>query len=92
MVARRNTRQTILVFCRLLDDSHRILHDGVYLRIVLLHVTLTQFKERTLSILHEFVHINRIVESLRLDAAGIGYQLARQRLLCDDTCMILDIS
>ena len=91
MISRRYTRQAVLVGCCLLDDIHRILDDRVYLRIVLLHVTLSQFEQRTLRLLHQVVYIHRLIERLCLDVAGERYQLARQRLLGDDTRMILDI-
>ena len=92
MISRRYTRQTVLVGCCLLDNIHRILDDRVYLRIVLLHVTLTQFEERALCLLHQVVHVDRLVEGLRLDVTGERDKLAGQRLLRNDAGMVLDIS
>ena len=91
MISRRYTRQTVLVGCCLLDDIHRILDNRVYLRIVLLHVTLSQFEQRTFRLLHQVIYIHRLIERLGLDVAGERYQLTCQRLLGDDTRMILDI-
>ena len=91
MITRRHTRQAVLIGCSLLDDVNGILDDGVYLRVVLLHVTLSQLEQRTLGLLHQVIDIDRLVEGHRLYLAGELYQLTCQRLLGNDTGMILDI-
>ena len=92
MIARGNTRQTVLVAGGFLYHLDGLVHHGVYLRVVLLHVALTQFEERTLGLLHQVVDIYRLVEGHALYAAGERDELAGQRLLCNDAGMILDVS
>ena len=91
MIARRDTRETILVGSCLLDDVDGIPDDRVYLGIVLLHVTLSEFEQGALRLLHQFINIDRLVERLGLDDAGKGDELSGQRLLCDDARMVFDI-
>ena len=91
MIARRHTCQTILVGCSLLNDVDGVLDHRVYLRIVLLHVPLSQFEQASLSLLHQVVNVYRLVKGLGLDIAGKGDELAGQRLLGNDARMILDI-
>ena len=91
VIARRYTRQAVLVGCGLLDDIDGVLDNGVYLGVVLLHVALSQFEQRTLGLLHQIVDINGLVEGLGLDIAGKGNELTGQRLLGNNTGMVLNI-
>ena len=91
MIARRHTRQAILVGCGLLDDINGILDDGVYLGVVLLHVTLTKLEERALGLLHEVVDIDGLVEGLGLDVARELNELAGQRLLGNDAGVVFNV-
>ena len=65
----RNTAQSVASRRRLLQHVVSIVDDGVNLRIVLLQVALRKFKELSLSLLHKFVNILRVVERLCLDVA-----------------------
>ena len=91
MIARRHTRQAVLIGSSFLDDLYRILDDRVNLRVVLLHVTLSQLEQRTLGLLHQVVNINGLVKGFRLDIAREGDELTCQRLLGDDASMIFYI-
>ena len=91
MIARRHASQAVLIGSSLLDDVDGILDDRVYLGIVFLHVTLSQFEQRTLCLLHQIVDINGLVEGLGLDIAGKGNELTGQRLLGNNAGVILDI-
>ena len=91
VVARWHARKTVLVLRRLVDDIDGILDDRVYLGVLLLHVLLRQLEECALGVLHQVVHVDGLVEGLRLNVAGKLYELPRQKLLCDDVGMILNV-
>ena len=92
MIARSNARQAVLVGGGILDGIDGRTDDGVYLGVVLLHVALSQFEQGTLGLLHQRIDIDGLVEGHALDTAGIGDELARQRLLGHDAGVVLDIS
>ena len=89
MIARRDTRQTVFVLCRLLDNLHGIANDRVNLRVVLLHVALRQLEEATLRMLHQLVNVACLVEGVGLNVTCKRDELTCQRLLCHDVGMIL---
>ena len=91
VIAGRDTGETILIGCCLLDDVYGILDDGVYLGIVLFHVALSQLEQRALGLLHQVVYIHRLVEGFGLDDTRIGDELTGQRLLGNDARMVFDI-
>ena len=74
---------------RLLQNVNGLGDDRVYLGVVLLHVALRQLEERTFSLLHQFVYILGLVESLCLHNAGIRYELTCQIFLSKNLGMIL---
>ena len=83
--------QTVGTRGRLLYQLVGLGDDGVDLRVVLLHVLLRDFEELSFGLLHQVVHVERLVERFRLDVAGEGDELTRQRLLRDDAGVILDM-
>ena len=85
------TRQTVFVGRSLLYALDCIFDDRVYLGVVLLHITLTQLEEATLSLLHQIVDIYGFIEGFGLDSTGKGDELSGQRLLGDDAGVVLDI-
>ena len=91
VITRRDTRQSVGIGSRRLNHLHGLHQHWVDDRIVFLHVALREFEERTFSLLHQFLHIDGLIESLGLDDACKGYQLAGKRLLGHDVGMILDI-
>ena len=88
----RHTSQATGVGRCLLQNVNSTGDDGVNLRVILLHVALREFEERTLRLLHQFVHVLRLVESLCLYDAGIRDKLACEELLRKNLGMILDVS
>ena len=66
--ARRDTCQAavFLVVSCFHQQFVRLFHNGVYLRVLLRHILLREFKQTSFSSLHQFVHINGFVERLRL--------------------------
>ena len=85
------TAQTVGTGGGFLNKVVRFGNDRIDLRIVLLHVLLRNLEELAFGFLHQVVHIERLVERLGLYVTGEGYQLARQRLLGNDTGVILDM-
>ena len=90
--ARRHTRQAAGVGRRFLKDVNGAGDDGVYLRVVLLHVALRELEERAFRLLHQFVYVLRLVERLCLNDAGIRDELSGEELLCENLGVILDVS
>ena len=75
-----------------LDKFDDLADDGVNLREVLLHVLLRDGEEHALGFLHQVGYIDSGIEGFRLHQTCEGDELALQRLLRDDFCMILDVS
>ena len=92
VIACCNTRQSVLICSSGLDTFNGLRDHGVDLRIVLLHVALTQLKERVLGLLHQFVDVVGFIKCLRLDDTGKGDELSGQEFLGNDICVVLDIS
>ena len=88
----RNTCQSAVVGRRFLQNLHSLGNHGVHLNIVFLHVALRQLEEATLSFLHKFLHVNRIVKRLRLYDAGKRDKLPGKKFLCKNAGMILYVS
>ena len=64
-------------------------HDGVNLRVVLLHVFLRELEETSLCLLHHHLNIVALIKRLCFDDAGEGDELSGEELLRQDACMIL---
>ena len=92
MIARSHTCKSVLIGSGSLNALDSLRDDGINLRIILLHVALTQLKERVLGLLHQFVDIVGLIKGLRLDDAGKGDELASEEFLSDDVGVVLDIS
>ena len=91
VIARAHTREAVFVGSSCLDALNGLRDDGINLRVILLHIPLTQLKERVFSLLHQFVDVVGLIKGLRLDDAGEGDELTGQELLGDDVGVILDI-
>ena len=77
----RHTGQSPLVLGRSHKYSLRFGYHGVYLRVVLPHVLLREFEERTLGVLHQFLHIHRLVVGIGLYLAGKMDELTGEKFL-----------
>ena len=91
MVARRHTRQSVLVGSSSLYGLDGLRYHGVDLRVVLLHVALAQLEERPLGLLHQVVDVGGLVEGLCLYDTGKGDELAGKEFLGDDVGVILNV-
>ena len=59
--------------------------------IILLHVLLGNLEQLSFGLLHQVVHVQRLVESLALDITGKSNQFTCQSFLRNDTCMVFDV-
>ena len=87
----RNTGESTRVLGGTLQNIDSVLDDRVNLGIVLLHVVLRQREEFSLSMLHQLVYIDTLVEGLCLNIRGIMDKLALKSFLSQDAGMILDM-
>ena len=92
VIARCHTCQTILIGSCSLNALDGLRNNGIDLCIILLHVPLTQLKERALGLLHQFVDIIGLIESFRLYHTGEGYELSGQEFLRNNIGVVLNIS
>ena len=80
----------LLVRC-LFQHRERLLDHRVDLRHILFHVALRDLEERPLRLLHQVVHIHRLVERLVLDGRREANQLTSQVFLGDNAGMKLQV-
>ena len=92
MKAARKSAQTIGTCRRFLKHFISLLNDRINLRVVLLHVLLGDFEELPFCLLHQVVHVLCLIERLGLYVARKRNQLTCQKLLGNDTGMVLNVS
>ena len=85
------TTQTVGTRGSFLNKVVRFGNNRIDLRVILLHVLLRNLEQLAFGLLHQIVHVERLVERFGLDVAGECYQLARQSLLGNDAGMIFDV-
>ena len=85
------TTQTVGSRRSLLNQLIGFVNHRIDLRIILFHVLLRNLKKFTFRFLHQVVHIQRFIERLTLDIACKCNQLTRQRFLCNNTGVILNM-
>ena len=90
-IACRDTRESSRVVGRFEKDVVRLLDDWVYLCVVLHHVALREFEESALRLLHQRIHVHRLVEGLRFHHRSETDQLACKILLLEDARVIFDM-
>ena len=85
------TTQTIGSRRSLLNQLIGFVNHRIDLRIILFHVLLRNLKKFTFRFLHQVVHIQRFIKRFTLDIARKRNQLTRQRFLCNNTGVILNM-
>ena len=92
MESARKPTQTVGTCRRLLKHFIGFLDDRINLRVVLLHVLLRDFEEFSFGLLHQVVHVLRLIERLSLYVTRKRNQLTCQKLLGNDAGMVLNMS